>query len=37
MISSETLSIFTEIGASDIEKNEIIDENVTISLKISKN
>lgn len=37
MISSETLSVFEDITSPDIEKNESLDEIISLSIKIKKN
>lgn len=37
MISSETLSTFGDIISPDVQKNESIDENISLCIKIKKN
>jgi hypothetical protein len=36
MIASETLSTFWNIETPDVEKNETIDENIVITLRVAK-
>ncbi len=36
MISSETLSVFADITSPDIEKNESLDENISLVIRIKK-